>query len=70
MVVARRIEGQGPEQVTAGGEHPDLGIGHQHDDPKALERRPHADMAEPALVADGELARPVDAVMADAAMGL
>ncbi len=71
LVVAGRVEREVTHELAVSrGDHADVAIGDQQHHGEALEPRAHADVQEPRLVAQRELAAPVDLVVADAEVRL
>jgi hypothetical protein len=65
LVVLGGVEGEGAEELAGGGVHDaDVELGDEHDDEGSGVGSADADVVEPAIVAEGELAGGVDTVVA------
>ena len=65
MVVAGGVEGELAEEFSVWGDDPDVAVGDEHEDCASVVAGSHADVVEPALVADGDGSVFVDFVVAD-----
>ena len=70
MEVAVGVELEVAEEFAVWVDDADFAVGDEHDDLAAAVACSHADVVEPALVADGDRAAFVDAVVADAVVGV